>query len=85
MAYAKELTAREACEDEANPHLSIRDIFGNYGASRHGRISPISVRKRLNAIQFLHREQCQQKGLASNLVREVKGMVVALLKEYREL
>ncbi|OAQ24486.1 hypothetical protein K457DRAFT_835073 [Linnemannia elongata AG-77] len=85
LAYAKELTAREAYEDEANPHLSIRPIFGNYGVNRHGRISPISMRKRLNAIQFLHREQCQQKGLVSNLGQEVKRAVGALLQKYREL
>ncbi|KAF9155471.1 hypothetical protein BG015_009759 [Linnemannia schmuckeri] len=84
LAYAKEVTAREAYEDEANPHLSIRPVFGNYGANRHGRVSPTSMRKRLGAIQFLHWEQCHQKGLTSNL-DEVKQEVAALMEEYREL
>ncbi|KAG0284352.1 hypothetical protein BGZ96_011274 [Linnemannia gamsii] len=85
LAYAREVTAREAYEDEVNPHLSIRPIFGMYRGSRRGRINPASMKKRLCAIQFLHREQCHQKRVAFNLDEEIKDELAALMKEYKKL
>ncbi|KAF9108346.1 hypothetical protein BGX29_001623 [Mortierella sp. GBA35] len=79
LAYAKEMTAQEACEDKNNPRHSIRPLFVRIKRNLH-RAAPATIQQHLSAIRTLYKDQWAgqdwKKGIA-------KSKILAVMKDYQ--
>ncbi|KAF9926626.1 hypothetical protein FBU30_003810 [Linnemannia zychae] len=85
LVYVKEATARSTIEDKENPHLSIRPIFNNFKKSQPIRVSLTSMKKRLNAIKYLNKEQNERFGMISDIDSEIKNEINEVMSEDKKL
>ncbi|KAG0215465.1 hypothetical protein BGX33_001206, partial [Mortierella sp. NVP41] len=82
VVYATELTAREAYEDENNPHLSIRPLGGREGS----RPSLPTVYAYLYIVRELHKEQRRMDRTIQEMDRNLtKNEIQGVMRVYKLL